>query len=212
MIIGLVGFIGSGKSTAANRLVNFHNFQEASFGSTLKDTVSVLFDWPRHLLEGDSTESRAWRDQIDEFWTRELNWKDGLTPRKALQYFATEVVRNNLHHDFWVKRLKKSLTGISGNIVVSDCRFANEIQMIKSLGGEIWQIQRDEDPLWVIHARNYLKKTPYPSLNEIKYLEKEFKTHSSEWLWLGTDPDRVIVNKDIHEFLYAIDDVIKTLL
>lgn len=208
MIIGLVGLIGSGKSTAANRLIKFHNFKEVSFASSLKDVVSIMFDWPRHMLEGNTMESRAWRDQIDEFWTRELGWDEAFTPRKALQYFGTNVIRNNLHQDFWVLRLKKSLMGIQGNIVVSDCRFSNEIKMIKDMGGEVWQIQRGDLPVWFDEARIFLKSKPNLSLDQIKALENKYGAHSSEWMWVSAEVDRKIYNNDLDEFLRVIDDLV----
>ncbi len=208
IIIGLVGLIGSGKSTAAGRLINFHNFKEVSFASVLKDVVSVMFGWPRHLLEGDTVESRVWRDQPDEFWTRELGWKDGFTPRKALQYFGTDVVRNHFHHDFWVLRLKKSIVNIQGHVVVSDCRFPNEIKMIKDFGGEIWQIQRGEIPYWFSELHEFLQVNQTPSIDQIKMLESKLGLHASEWLWAGTTPNRVIKNNKLETFLHEIDNVV----
>ena len=38
-IIGIVGFIGSGKDTVADYLVNFHRFKRESFANSLKDAV-----------------------------------------------------------------------------------------------------------------------------------------------------------------------------
>jgi hypothetical protein len=52
MIVGICGFIGSGKDTAADYLVNFHGFRRESFANTLKDAVSCVFGWDRTLLEG----------------------------------------------------------------------------------------------------------------------------------------------------------------
>ena len=39
MIIGVCGFIGSGKDTVADYLVNFHEFRRESFANTLKDDM-----------------------------------------------------------------------------------------------------------------------------------------------------------------------------
>ena len=47
MIIGICGFIGSGKDTIADYLVNFHEFRRESFASSLKDAVSAVFGWDR---------------------------------------------------------------------------------------------------------------------------------------------------------------------
>ena len=52
MIIGVCGFIGSGKDTVADYLQNFHEFRRESFASTLKDAVAAVFGWDRTMLEG----------------------------------------------------------------------------------------------------------------------------------------------------------------
>ena len=57
-IIGVCGLIGGGKGTVADILVSNHNFQKISFADPLKDMISNVFNWPRHLLEGDTKESR----------------------------------------------------------------------------------------------------------------------------------------------------------
>ena len=46
MIVGLVGFIGSGKGTAGDILKDF-GFQQISFAGGVKDIAAVMFDWPR---------------------------------------------------------------------------------------------------------------------------------------------------------------------
>jgi ABC-type oligopeptide transport system ATPase subunit len=58
MIIGIVGFAGSGKGTVGDILVNDHDFTKLSFADAVKDATSAIFGWPRHLLEGDTNESR----------------------------------------------------------------------------------------------------------------------------------------------------------
>ena len=58
MLIGLVGLIGSGKDTVAERLVTDHGFKRDSFAKSLKDAVGNIFGWDRLMLEGQTTESR----------------------------------------------------------------------------------------------------------------------------------------------------------
>ena len=72
MLIGLVGLIGSGKDTVAERLVSHHGFRRDSFARSLKDAVSNIFGWDRELLEGNTKESRAWREQPDAFGQKSL--------------------------------------------------------------------------------------------------------------------------------------------
>jgi dephospho-CoA kinase len=44
MLIGLVGLIGSGKDTVAERLVTQHGFERDSFAKSLKDALLVFLD------------------------------------------------------------------------------------------------------------------------------------------------------------------------
>lgn len=69
-IIGVVGFIGSGKNTVGNFLIDSLGYKQDSFAGPLKDCVSVVFGWDRQMLEGDTKESRAWRDSPDEWWEK----------------------------------------------------------------------------------------------------------------------------------------------
>ncbi len=61
MIVGLVGFIGSGKGTVGD-ILEQKGFIKDSFAKPLKDACSVMFGWPREMLEGDTEVSRKWRD------------------------------------------------------------------------------------------------------------------------------------------------------
>ena len=63
MIIGLVGFIGSGKGTVGDILVTQHGYYRFAFADALKDAVATIFTWPRGLLEGDTAALRMCLDR-----------------------------------------------------------------------------------------------------------------------------------------------------
>ena len=105
MIIGICGLIGSGKDTIADYLVNDHNFVKLSFADKLKDSVAEMFDWDRNLLDGKTDESRAWREQLDPFWSKEMG-RD-ITPRFVLQVFGTECMRDGFYDGVWGKSCQK---------------------------------------------------------------------------------------------------------
>ena len=135
MIIGLCGACGAGKDTVANILVNEHGFIKLSFAAALKDVVSIVFSWPREMLEGDTPASRAWRETIDPFWTKKTEI-DGFTPRKALQIVGTNLFRNRLYEDTWIDIVENKITKIlearpDARIVITDCRFENEIGLVQ---------------------------------------------------------------------------------
>ena len=151
MIIGVCGFIGSGKDTVADYLVNFHEFRRDSFASTLKDAVAAVFGWDRELLEGRTKQAREWREQVDPWWAARLDMPN-LTPRWVLQYWGTEVCRKSFHDDIWIASLEHKLQTSGDNIVISDCRFPNEIKSIKNSGGKVIWVQRGELPDWYTTA------------------------------------------------------------
>jgi len=196
MIIGICGFIGSGKDTVADYLVNFHEFRRESFASTLKDSGAAVFGWDRTFLEGRTKEAREWREQVDPWWAERLAMPT-LTPRWVLQYWGTEVCRKSFHDDIWIASLENKLRTSKDNIVISDCRFPNEIQSIRDAGGIIVWVQRGELPNWYDLAveANQGKNV---AINELKMR----KIHASETAWVGTEFDVVLDNNGSIDDLY----------
>ena len=133
MLIGIVGLIGSGKDTVAERLVKKHGFVKDSFAKSLKDAVSAMFNWDREMLEGRGESSRYWREQPDKFWSEKFGKE--VTPRWVLQYFGTEVMRQNMYDGIWVDSVVNRYKGIP--TVISDTRFQNEIKTIKALRNRV---------------------------------------------------------------------------
>jgi len=196
MIIGVCGFIGSGKDTIADYLVNFHEFRRESFASTLKDAVSAVFGWDRTMLEGRTKEAREWREQVDPWWAARLDMPT-LTPRWVLQYWGTEVCRKAFHDDIWIASLENKLRNSKDHVVISDCRFPNEISSIKNAGGQIVWVQRGELPDWYDIAID-ANRGSNVALNELKRL----KIHASETAWVGTTFDAIIDNNSTIDDLY----------
>ncbi len=197
MIVGICGFIGSGKDTVADYLVNFHEFRRESFANTLKDAVSAVFGWDRTLLEGRTKEAREWREQVDSWWADRLAMPT-LTPRWILQYWGTEVCRKSFHDDIWIASLENKLRNSKDNVVISDCRFPNEIEAIKKAGGIIVWVKRGELPDWYDDALS-ANRGSNVGINAMKI----HKVHASEWAWLGCRFDAVIDNNKSIDELYA---------
>ena len=194
MIIGICGFIGSGKDTVADYLVNFHEFRRESFANTLKDAVSAVFGWDRILLEGRTKEAREWREQVDLWWANRLGLPD-LTPRWILQFWGTEVCRKSFHDDIWIASVENKLRNSKDNVVISDCRFPNEIQSIKNAGGLVIRVSRGNEPEWYRSAE-IVNKGPTRNLSwaSNKAMLENFKVHASETAWVGTDFDYILDN------------------
>ena len=173
MIIGICGLIGSGKGTVGDILVE-QGFTKVSFADKLKDGVATIFGWNRAMLEGDTDESRNWREQPDDFWTQETG--RNITPRIVLQEFGTECMRDGFDDSIWVSLLKKQMLDNPGDYVVPDVRFRNEQDMIRELGGEIWRVQRGDVPEW--YGCAMLDNTTGGNLME------SYDVHVSEYKWI----------------------------
>jgi len=192
MILGICGFQSSGKDTAAEYLINNHNFIRFSFATVLKDVVAIMFGWPRDRLEGITLEDRLWREQVDEWWANALHMPH-FTPRFALQYIATDLFRNHFHQDIWLKIVENKLRQLdtdNTNVVISDCRFPNEIAMIQQCGGKIIHIYRHAKPDWV---------SEYEAGND--RVEEIKELHVSEISWLRSPCDATILNDSTRENL-----------
>ena len=205
MIIGICGFIGSGKDTAANYLVGWHGFRRDSFAGALKDAVAHVFGWDRELLEGSTPESRVWREQVDPWWAERLGMPN-LTPRWVLQYWGTEVCRKSFHDDIWIAALENRLRQRTGHTVISDVRFPNEIQAIKNVGGRIIWIKRGDLPEWyncALTENNTPEDEQYILEDHGQLMPQQYpQIHSSEWAWVGTQFDADVDNTGTVEQLY----------
>lgn len=208
-ILGVCGLIGSGKGTVSDYLVNELGYEKLSYASPLKDAVSDIFGWDRALLEGDTDESRKFRETVDEWWTDRL--KTIITPRLVLQRIGTESMRNGFHTDIWVYALAKSISNADPDkkYVISDVRFDNEIRVIDELGGDIIEIQRSPLPDFYQIANNYNVKR-----REIVFIDPKDSfvdppmdldfVHRSEWEWIGHPcVGSIITNNGTKEELLA---------
>jgi hypothetical protein len=136
MIIGIVGYKGSGKDAMADYLIENFQFEKMAYAGTLKDVCGILFD-----LEDKYFNNRQLKEKKLDFW--------GLSPREILQKVGTDLFRKHFDEEFWVKLMEnkiqnKLVDNPNANIVCSDVRFQNEADLIKKFGGKIIYIDRFE--------------------------------------------------------------------
>lgn len=208
MIIGVSGFIGSGKDTIADYLITFKGFKRMSYAGPLKDAVSAIFNWDRELLEGTTKYSREWRDQVDTWWAERLDIKH-LTPRHVLQQWGTEVGRRAFHDDIWIASIENKLLTVKDDIVISDCRFPNELKSIKRAGGITLRVNRGPNPVWYDAAITYSKGYYAKGYKEALQFLEENNVHASEYSSVGLEYDHVIENNGTIDDLHrTIDSII----
>ena len=203
-IIAIAGRMGSGKDVCATHLIENHQFVKYSFAGSLKDAVSVVFGWDRVLLEGETPESRVWRETIDQWWANRLSIKH-LTPRWVLQNWGTEVCRQGFHQDIWVASLENKLSKINENVVITDCRFKNEFDTVKNVGGICIRLERGPEPEWYPIAADY-NTTGYSYDFETL---KKYNIHASEYSSVGLDYDYCIENNsDLPSLFTQLESII----
>jgi hypothetical protein len=185
MIIGVIGFIGSGKGTAADVLVEKHGFVKLSFADAVKDATAAIFGWQRSLLEGDTEESRIFREKSDDWWANKFGYEH-FSPRLALQLMGTEAGRDVLHKDVWVYALERKME-MYQHVVIADVRFPNEIDWMRSKGGFAVRVTRGPDPDWYDTAVRANKE-------QNTDLMTDYPIHYSEWAWAGQIMDYQLDN------------------
>lgn len=191
-VVILSGRIGCGKDTAADYLVKRHHFVKMSFAESLKDVCCAIFGWDRTLMEGSTPDSREWREMVDTWWAERLGIPQ-FTPRWAMQHIGTDTMRNHFHDDIWIASLQRKITNVTKNIVITDCRFPNEMAAIQKVGGVTVQINRGAYPEWLELARTDL----------VKFKELYPEVHPSEYSSVNLDFDYYIDNNGNYDELHA---------
>jgi len=154
------------------------------------------------MLEGRTKQAREWREQVDPWWAERLNMPN-LTPRWVLQYWGTEVCRRAFHDDIWIASLENKLRTSKDNIVISDCRFPNEIKSIKDAGGIVIRVKRGEEPEWYKDAADMNAGDRCMNYMMAKTRMMSLGIHASETAWVGTKFDAVLTNDGSIDDLFS---------
>lgn len=123
-VIALSGVAGSGKSTASAFLQS-KGYRLEKFAGPLKDMLRAIGLDDRHI-EGELKQT-----SLEEL--------GGLTPRYAMQTLGAEWGRKCMGEDFWINLWRSRAA--NANIVVDDCRFANEAAAVRALGGIVIKLE-----------------------------------------------------------------------
>ena len=108
------------------------------------------------------------------------------------------------HDDLWIASLENKLRTSTDNIVISDCRFPNEIKSIKDAGGMVIRVKRGPEPEWYDSAIS-MNRGQVGNMNWALSKDRIAKLgiHASETAWVGTDFDAVLDNDTSIEDLFT---------
>jgi uncharacterized protein (DUF2132 family) len=137
MIIGLTGYAQSGKDTFANILVEDYGFKRIAFADKIRQFLYEVNPMvgcsPSGYLK-DLVDLVGWDAAKQEPQVRRLLQDLGVGARTIFgENFWVDQVVNQFGHSWW---------GYDTNVVITDVRFTNEAEAIKSKGGQIWRVKR----------------------------------------------------------------------
>lgn len=133
-ILAIAGYPKSGKDTLANSLIATHPvFKKEKFVYTIIDIVAILLNvYKINLTHRELFEDRDWKE------THKVTFGDKTyTIRKLLQLIGTECFRDIISPDIWVSTLDTRIMATESRepIIITDLRFPNEYEYIRSKGG-----------------------------------------------------------------------------
>lgn len=133
-ILGLSGIAGAGKDTAALTIKESKkNVDIYAFAGPLKEACRILFNFSNEQLYDTVV-----KEEYDERWKR--------SPREIFQWLGTDVLRNHVNQDFFIMNMQQRIDSSKADyIVITDVRFDNEAEYVKSLGGKVIKIERNMD-------------------------------------------------------------------
>lgn len=166
-VIGLTGFASAGKDTVADLLAMHFGFRKFAFADALRGEVASAYGLdlryfidPRLKNEALSAlaldnapfgfvgavafaagkESRAKDGEVSRDWLAEPR-----SPRQIMQWWGTEYRRRQSPR-YWtsvlVERINYAKRDGCTRFVITDCRFENEVDTLRAMGGLLWQIKR----------------------------------------------------------------------
>lgn len=166
-----------------------------------KDTTATLLE-SYMISEGRKTIIIHYADLLKYICKQFFGWngeKDE-TGRTILQHVGTDVVRAK-NENFWVSFVIEFLKVFDSEwdcAIIPDCRFPNEITMMKDFGKEV--------NAKVTHM-NVVRQ------NADAVLTAEQRAHSSETALDGYTPDYVINNSgDIEDLMMLVDEFVSEVL
>lgn len=128
-VVAFTGLAGSGKSTAADYLVA-HGYQRVKFAGPLKAMLRAMGLGDAHI-EGE----------LKEVPTSLLA---GRTPRWAMQTLGSDWGRDLIGPTLWTGLWHATVSDVldhGGRVVCDDCRFANEVETVRGVGGRVVRLQ-----------------------------------------------------------------------
>lgn len=138
-VVGITGKKLSGKSTFAKCLgESFEWHIRLAFADPIRSMSLAIFGSAYETQEDKSAHDAYWAEKLGDGWS---------TGRHVLQRLGTDIGRKMIHENIWIWSMERRLLALVDRlkdpnhpkpvITIEDCRFANECEMVKEMGGTI---------------------------------------------------------------------------
>lgn len=178
ILIGLNGYKGSGKDTAAGFIEQWGDKRnlvtvKKAFADLLKLSAMRSLGMTTNLNDAITLADSLKRTGTIDVSIPEQSILQSISGREYLKWFGTEGHRDVFGEDFWVDQLLPakgwiynfSYIGSDGRmqdpdiVVITDTRFANEARRIRRACGYVWNIDRGYNP----DSDGHMSEQPLPS-------------------------------------------------
>lgn len=133
MIVGMMGYARSGKDTVANYLNYKYGFVRHSFSKGVHEALMAL---------DPIVETHYRYSDLIHTWGYE-GAKGNPEVRRLLQRMGTEVGRNLIDRDIWVKQVMREIKlNLGQNHVITNVRYTNEATAVLDQGGVLLKVTR----------------------------------------------------------------------
>jgi len=130
-LIGLAGPKRAGKDTVATMIQDvWSDWQRVAFAQPIKDMLRVGLDLTDRQLEGDLKEV--------------MDFRYGKSPREMMETLGTEWGRDCVTRDLWFRIARNKTAQYEGPTIITDVRFGNEAEWVRSEGVLIHLLGRGE--------------------------------------------------------------------
>lgn len=134
-LVVVVGRARSGKDTIGGHLAERHGYYVVKLAGALKAMLVTLF-----ALSGDDQQTVGRRIEGD---LKEVDHPIfGKSPRHMMQTLGTEWGRDCIKDSMWIDLVLAMREHAPGPVVVTDCRFENEFDLLSAAGGYTVGIER----------------------------------------------------------------------
>jgi hypothetical protein len=137
--IGLAGKSGSGKDLIADHISVKYGYRKMAVADAIRTEAG---DWLTSVLKNASKLDLPPNFNLVVEAFRTAVWAKPTSPemRVFLQFWGIEF-RRNQNSEYWTNKLAANLDNHE-QIVISDIRTPDEVEVVRNAGGEVWFVER----------------------------------------------------------------------